>query len=103
VSTGDPREHKTAAIRYYCNKMKTYDLTPESILKARDNIRQTLLNNKYSHSSLEKFNRVKRTEQNNQRKKWAKLTYTGKETRFITNLFKNTNIKHKTRNYTKQI
>jgi len=25
-----PSEHKTAAIRYYCNRLKTYKLTPES-------------------------------------------------------------------------
>jgi len=34
-----PREHKAAAIRYYCNRVKTYKLTPESRQKKRDNIR----------------------------------------------------------------
>jgi hypothetical protein len=88
-----PREHNTAAIRYYCNRMNTYKLTPESKLKERDNIRQILLNNKYSASSLEKFNKEKRIGHDNQKKKWAKFTYIGKETRFITKLFKNTNVK----------
>ena len=46
-----PREHKTAAIRYYCNRMKTYKLTPESRQKERDNIRQILVNNKCDASS----------------------------------------------------
>jgi hypothetical protein len=86
-----PREHKTAAIRYCCSRMKTYKLTPESRLKERDNIQQILLNNKYSASSLEKFNKEKRIGQDIQRKKWAKFTYIGKETRFITKPFKNTN------------
>ena len=45
-----PREHKTAAIRYYCNRMKTYKLTPESRQKERGNIRQILVNNKYDAS-----------------------------------------------------
>jgi hypothetical protein len=88
-----PREHKTSAIRYYCNRMKTYKLTPESRLKQRDNIWQFLLNNKYSASSLEKFNTEKRIGQDIQRKEWAKFTYIGKETRFVTTLFKNTNVK----------
>jgi hypothetical protein len=59
---------------------------PESRQKERGNIRQILLNNKYSSSSLEKFNRQKRTEQDTQRKKWAKFIYIGKETSFITKI-----------------
>ena len=87
-----PREHKTAAIRYYYNRMKTYQQTAENRQKDKDNIRQILTNNKYDASSLEKFNdKKKRQRQNNQR--WAKFTYVGKEIRFITKLFKNTNVK----------
>jgi hypothetical protein len=33
-----PREHKTSAIRYYCNRMKMYKLTPESRQKKRETI-----------------------------------------------------------------
>ena len=71
--------------------MKTY---PENRQKERDNIRQILTNNKYDASSLGKFNnKKKRQRQNNQKKRWAKFTCVGKETRFITKLFKNTNVK----------
>ena len=87
-----PREHKTAAIRYYCNRMKMYKLTPESRQKERDNIRQVLVNNKYDASSLKKFNKEKRQRQNNQKQKWAKFMYVGKETRFIKKMFKRTNV-----------
>jgi len=83
-----PWEHKTAAIRCYCNRMETNELTREVRLKERDNIRQILLNNKYDASSLNKSNKEKEQKQNNQMKKWAKFTYVGKETRFITKLFK---------------
>ena len=48
------KKHKTAAIRYYCSRMKTCKLTPESRQKERDNIRQILVNNKYDASSLKK-------------------------------------------------
>jgi hypothetical protein len=33
-----PREHKTAAIRYFCSSMKTYKLTPESRQKEENNV-----------------------------------------------------------------
>jgi len=70
-----PREHKTAAISYYCNRLKTYKLTPESRQKERDNIQQILVNNKYDASSLKKkFNKGKRQRQNKQKQKWAKFT-----------------------------
>jgi hypothetical protein len=87
-----PREHKTAAIRYYCNRMKTYKLTPENRQKERDNIWQISLSNKYD-TSLNKFSKGKGQKQDNQRHKWAKFTHVGKETRFITKLFKNTDEK----------
>ena len=54
-----PREHKTAEISYYFNRMKTYKLTPESRQKERENIRQILVNNKCDASSFKKFNREK--------------------------------------------
>jgi len=74
--------------------MKTYKLTPEGRQKERGNIRQILLNNnKYDASSLKKPNKEKEQKQNNQIKKWAKFTYMGKETRFITKFFKDTNVK----------
>ena len=55
-----PREHNTAAIKYYCNRMKTYKLTLESRQKETDNIQQILVDNKYDASSLKKFNKEKR-------------------------------------------
>ena len=60
------REHKTAAIGYYCNRLKTSKLTPESRQKERDNIQQILVNNKYDISSLKKFNKEKRQRQRKQ-------------------------------------
>jgi len=87
-----PREHKTATIRY-CSRIKTYTLATESRQKERYNIRQILVNNKYDASSLKKFNKEKIQRQNNQKQKWEKFSYVGKETRFIKKLFKSTNVK----------
>jgi hypothetical protein len=80
-----PTEHKTAAIRYHCNRMKTYKLTSENRKKERDNIRHILLNNKYNNST-DGFNKDRGQKQGNQRHNWAEFTYTGKETRFITKM-----------------
>jgi hypothetical protein len=69
-----------------------YHLTPEKRQKERDNIQHILLSNKYN-DSLEKFNNGKGQKQDNLRNKWAKFTYIGKETRFITEMFKDTDVK----------
>jgi hypothetical protein len=68
-----PWEHKTAAIRYYCNRKKTYKLTPEGRQNERYNIRQILRSNKYNASSLKKSNKEKEQKQNNQMKKMGKI------------------------------
>jgi hypothetical protein len=52
-----------------------------------------LINNKYDASTLSKFSKRKKQTQDTQKEKWAKFTYVGKETRLITKLFQNTNVK----------
>jgi hypothetical protein len=42
---------------------------------------------------LNKISREKKQKQDTQKRKWAKFTYIRKETRFITKLFKNTDVK----------
>jgi len=88
-----PQENKTAAIKYYCNMLKTYKLTPEGRQKDRHNMKQILVNNKYDASSLKKVKQREMTKTKQPEKKWANLTHVGKETRFITKLFKSTNVK----------
>ena len=55
-----PREHKTAAIRYYRNRLETYKLTPESRQKEKDNMKHILVNNTYDAPSIGEFNKKKR-------------------------------------------
>ena len=87
-----PGEHKTAAIRYFYNRMKSYKLTPESQQKEKNTIQQILVNNNYEASALNNISKEKRQKRVSQKRKWAKFTYIGKETRFITKLFKNTDV-----------
>jgi len=42
-----PNEQKTAAIRYYRDRLLTYRLTPENRGKEKETVTQILVNNKY--------------------------------------------------------
>jgi hypothetical protein len=87
-----PGEHKTAAIRYFYNRMKSYKLTQESHQKERNTIQQIFVNNNNEASTLNKISKEKKQKQDTQKRKWAKFSYIGKEKRFITKLFKNTDV-----------
>jgi len=87
-------EHKLAAIIYLTNGMETCNLNVISKEKENDTIKQILCNNKYDISILKKSttagNKVK---QNTPKTEWAKFTYVGKETKFVTKLLKSIPLK----------
>ena len=57
-------------------------------------MKQIVSNKKFNTSVLNKTSgRNTRRDKDNQKNRWAKFTYCGKETRMITKLFKNTNVK----------
>jgi hypothetical protein len=49
-----PGEHKAAAITYFHNMLKTYNLTPESRQKEKNTMQQILNNNKHDTSVWDK-------------------------------------------------
>ena len=60
--------------------------------KENDTIKQILYNNKYGTAILNKVNRTKDVQEckkGKTQRRWAKFTYVGRQTKFITNLFKN--------------
>jgi hypothetical protein len=71
--------------------MNSYKLTTTNMQKEKDTIHQILINNKYDPSSIEDIQKGKKNhqKQETEKPKWAKFTYVGKETRFITKTFKN--------------
>jgi ribosomal protein S8E len=75
--------------------MVTYGLNHENKEKEKNTIQQILHKNKFDTSLADKFTHTphKREEQPIRDKKWAKLTYIGKETKYITKLFKDSAIK----------
>jgi hypothetical protein len=89
-----PLEQKMAAIRYYVNRIDTYHLDQAKRQKEMDIVKQIIKSNKYRNQTLNKIcNKREKQEQANRKKKWARFTYMGKETRHITKLFKYTDVK----------
>jgi len=89
-----PTEQKLVAISYFTNRINTYDLDDARKQIETNTVKQIIRNNKFNTSILNRFNVGKtKREKDNRQKRWAKFTYCGKETRQITKLFKNTNVK----------
>jgi hypothetical protein len=95
-----PSEQKTAAIRYFANRIKSYELDQDSKQKEVDTVKQIIHNNKYDSTVLERALNKKEKEKDKGKQgkesckqKWAKFTYVGNETRLVTKLLKNTAVK----------
>ena len=76
--------------------MNTYQLSQSAVKQEENTIIQILSNNKYDPSILDKIKHKKekpKPKQNNINHKWAIFTYTGRETLFITKIFKKTKVK----------
>jgi uncharacterized protein (UPF0335 family) len=83
-----------AAIKYYVNRIETYNLDQAKRQKEMDIVKQIIKSNKYDTQTLNKIcNKREKQEQDNRKKKWARFTHMVKETRYITKLFKNTDVK----------
>jgi hypothetical protein len=92
-----PQEHKLAAARYFVNRILAYSIDPIDKQTELNTVKQMLFNNKYNvpatiNTLMKEKNQPKSLEIK-QNKKWTKFTFVGKETRLITRLLKNTNIK----------
>ena len=81
-------------MRYHINRIDTYYLDQDKKQKEIDTVKQILKSNNYEMAILDKIqNKTKKQEQDNKVKKWAKFTYIGRETRYITKLCKISNVK----------
>jgi hypothetical protein len=89
-----PPEHKHAAIRHLINTMNTYDLNKYNKKAEHVTIKYILKNNGYDASVIKQLNKTKpKVKQNKNKNLWAKFTYVGRETKFITKLFKESSVK----------
>ena len=105
-----PPKQKFAAVRYPAYRLTNYPRSTTNKEKEYRTVQQILHKNKFQTHHLDnivpKMNAKSRTQQNDERHdtrtpiEWATFTYTGKQTKYITKLFKNTNLKiaYKTNN-----
>jgi regulator of PEP synthase PpsR (kinase-PPPase family) len=102
-----PTEQKLSAIRYLHNRNNTYTTDQDSKQKEHAIINQILHNNRYDQIQTTKYTGKKppTNTQDTKQKKWAKFTFIGKETRYITKLFKkhDINIAFMTKNNIKHL
>jgi hypothetical protein len=90
-----PYEHEIASINYLTNRLHAYPITNEAKIKEL-NIKNTL-HNKYNINldikQHKKHNKIKNNDPQHQKTKWAIFTCSRKETRKITKLFRDTDIR----------
>ena len=93
-TSNHPTQHKFAAVRFLYNRLNTYQLLPAEYRQEENTIHNILHNSSFPILP-QKINPI--IPPHPQRKpttqSWAVFTYTGKETTYITKLFKHTNIK----------
>jgi hypothetical protein len=99
-----PTEHKFAGINYLINGITTYPLTKHNFDIEKHNINHLLKTNGYHYLDATKLIQSKQLRTKNQNskdiitdtitshKKWAVFTCIGRDTKFITKLFKEFNI-----------
>jgi len=97
-NSNHPPQHKYAAIRYLHNRLNTYLLQHDEYKEELDTIHDIMLNNGFPlHTHIPPTPRQPTITPSQKpcktAHKWAPFTYFGKETTFITNIFKKANIR----------
>jgi hypothetical protein len=98
IDSNHPPQHEYAAVRFLHNRLHNYDLDIIAFSKELNSIHNILYNNcfpikPYKHKQKHCTHTDIHTYTQNQKQKWVTFTYTGKETKYITQILKNTNIK----------
>jgi hypothetical protein len=96
-TSNHPAQHKYTSIRFLYNRLSTYHLQ-DNEYKEEDTIHGILSNNGFAaHThkppTLRRHTSTLVKETSTTTHKWASFTYFGKETTFIINLFKKTDLK----------
>jgi hypothetical protein len=94
-----PSEQKLAALRYFSNQLNSYHLEQDEKEREKLIIQNIAHNNSFPPHIINKLinkqppqTMTTTTQTKNNNKKWATLTYFGKETYRISKIFKDTNI-----------
>jgi len=97
-TSNHPMEQKTAAFRYYVNRLISLPLKQREKSKERNSILNMAKNNGFSAEQITKIKKQIRQKSKehtyiNKTKTWATFTYYGGFMRGITNIFKNSTVK----------
>jgi hypothetical protein len=93
-NSNHPPQHKYAAVKFLYNRLNTYDLQDKEYKHEINMIHNILYNNSFPIKPHKP--RTPPPEQPTpppKQQKWATFTYVGKETSYITNLFRHSNLK----------
>jgi hypothetical protein len=89
-----PNEHKMAAFNYLFKRINCYSLTHNDKKNEMSIIiYENGYNGKIPEPKKKKMKKIQEEKEKEEEIKWALFTYNGKQTRFKTKLFKNTNIR----------
>jgi hypothetical protein len=91
LSSCHPQEHKYSPIRYLHNRLSTYPISNQHRIQEEHTIAHLLHQNNYPPippPPREHKSQHRPTSNTKPTQKWAKFTYSGKETRFITKILK---------------
>jgi len=94
-TSNHPLQHKHTAVKFLYNRLQTYDLQPDEFLQEENTIQNILYKNSFPiqpHKPHHPKPQKQRQTTHTPTQKWATFTDTGKETTYITNLFRRTDI-----------
>jgi hypothetical protein len=92
-NSNHPAQHKYAAIRYLYNRLNSYNLQAQGYQQELNTIHNIMQNNSFPIKQNKPWTHKKREKTPPaQKHSWAAFTYTGKETLYVTNIFKNTDV-----------
>jgi len=89
-TSNHPTQHKYAAIKFLYNRLHSYDLQKDEYRQEENIIHNILHNNSFSINTLKPSDHrpVKQQTSQSPKHKWATFTYMGRETTYITNIFR---------------
>jgi hypothetical protein len=95
LNSNHPAHHKYAAIRFLFNRLNSYNLDQDEYKQELNIIHNILYNSNYPIKACKPSTNTHTPTDPppTTKKKWATFTYIGKETTYITNLFKKTDLK----------
>jgi len=97
-TSNHPPQHKHTAIRHLHNRLNTYHLQHNEYKEELDTIHDIMMNNgfpthAYTPPNLRRPPTTPGQKPGNTTQKWAPFTYIGRETTYITNIFKKADIR----------